>query len=44
MSLQPFTRQKERSASSMSAAIQRFFMEPYFHLVTRLVVRWGCKS
>src|SRR5271157_1047983 len=39
MSLWPRTRRNERSASSMPAAIQRFFMEPSFHLVTRPVVR-----
>ena len=39
MSLCPRTRRNERSASSMPAAIQRFFIEPSFHLVTRRVVR-----
>ena len=39
MSLQPRTRRNERSASSMPAAIQCFFMDPSFHRVTRPVVR-----
>ena len=39
MSLYPRTRRNERSASSMPAATQRFFIEPSFHFVTLPVVR-----
>ena len=35
ISAQPFTRRNERSASSIPAATQRFFMEPSFQRFTR---------
>ena len=38
MSAWPLTRRKDRSASSMPAAIHRFFMVPFCQFLTRPVV------
>ena len=38
MSVWPLTRRKDRSASSIPAAIHRFFIVPFFQFFTRPVV------